>query len=449
MRIVVSPKYLRAAVNRTLPNKDSVVEIRAGIDCTVSGFGTEASSKFRTSETIPWAQSVDSGSVFVNARDLLHALRALDKHADTMIEGSDQDGVQVSQGAIVFTFPCVAAPFERVEHFTGEEVAEAAILFRGSDVSGFRSTLDSAMGFTSNDELRHALMGVFFTVSADGERSLVATDTHRLCVLPVPAGEGDFAGAFPVVKSGFEERGVHLPFPFARRLQKVLTSYGPKSILVIRYARGCVDAEVIGPNGEVFVVTAIVDGDFPHWLRVIPSEGDRSRRVIATLDEGAIANACYHLDKFATVTRKAFARVLLWNDAGDSLHIEGIDNAGSMALTVRSTPSPGSLAVVAVNPDYLSSCLLAASGACSGPVTIDTGRTLDPLTLRGAGGVVVLMPMQLPDSTRAPLTDINGVVREWTLSGYSRPIDTLAAEIIPELAPVPDIPDAQEVALMA
>ena len=58
---------------------------------------------------------------------------------------------------------------------------------------------------------------------------------------------------------------------------------------------------------------------------------------------------------------------------------------------------------------------------------------------------MVLMPMQLPDGTGAPLTDINGVVRGWTLSGYSRPIDTLAAEVIP----VPDMPDVQEVALMA
>jgi hypothetical protein len=218
----------------------------------------------------------------------------------------------------------------------------------------------------------------------------------------------------------------------------------------MRYARGCVDAQVIGPNGEVFVVTAIIDGDFPNWARVIPSEREPGRRVLATLDEGAIANACYHLDRFAKTTRKAaYSRVLLWNDAGDTLHIEGVDEAGSMALKVRSAPVPGSLAVVAVNSEYLSVCLQAASGACPGPVTIDTGRTLDPLTLRGAGGVVVLMPMQLPDSTGAPLTDINGVVRNRTLSGYSRPIDTLAAEIIPQAEPVPDVEDIREVALMA
>jgi hypothetical protein len=35
--------------------------------------------------------------------------------------------------------------------------------------------------------------------------------------------------------------------------------------------------------------------------------------------------------------------------------------------------------------------------------------------------------------------------RERILSGYSRQIDTLAAEVIP----VPDMPDVQEVALMA
>jgi len=448
MKIVVSPKNLLAAVNRTFPNKDSVLELRAGIDCTVSGFGTEACSRFRTSETLPGAQSVDSGSTFVNARALSSALRALDKSADTIIEDSDRGGIRVSQGSIASTFPCVDAPFERVAPFTGEEAAAAALLYRGSDVSGFRAVLDNAMGFTSSDELRRAMMGVFFSVPEDGPCSLVATDTHVLCDLPlIDWGEHDSAGVFPAVSSKAPDtHGVLLPYPFARRLQKVLASYGPKSILTMHYARGCVDAQVIGPNGEVFVVTAIIDGDFPNWARVIPSEREPGRRVLATLDEGAIANACCHLDRFAKATRKAaYSRVLLWNDAGDTLHIEGVDDAGSMALGVRSAPVPGSLAVVAVNPEYLSVCLLAAAGASSGTVTIDTGRTLDPLTLRGPGGVVVLMPMQLPDGTWAPITDSSGVVRNRTLSGYSRPIDTLAAEVIP----VPDLADIREVALMA
>ena len=263
MKIVVSPKNLLAAVNRTLPGKDSVIELRAGIDCTVSGFGTEACSRFRTSETLPCAWSVDSGSVFVNARALSSALRALDKNADTIIEGSTQDGIMVSQGSMAFTFPCVDPPFERVAHFTGEEAATAALLYRGSDVSGFRAVLDKAMGFTSSDELRRALMGVFFSVPEEGPCSLVATDTHVLCDLPlIDWGEHDSAGVFPAIKSTTPNtHGVLLPYPFARRLQKVLASYGPKSILTMRYARGCVDAQVIGPNGEVFVVTAIIDGD--------------------------------------------------------------------------------------------------------------------------------------------------------------------------------------------
>ena len=131
------------------------------------------------------------------------------------------------------------------------------------------------------------------------------------------------------------------------------------------------------------------------------------------------------------------------------MHIEWIGDAGGLALAVRSAPVPGSLAVVAVHAEYLSSCLRAASGASSGTVTIETGRVLDPLTLRGAGGLVVLMPMQLPDGNWAPFTDDNGVLRERILSGYSRQIDTLAAEVIPDLAPVPDLADIREVALMA
>ena len=452
MKIVVSPKNLIAAVNRTFPNKDSVLELRAGIDCTVSGFGTEACSRFRTSETLPGAYSVDSGSVFVNARALSSALRALDRSADAIIDGSTIDGIMVSQGSMVFTFPCVDPPFERVKHFTGEEAATAALLFRGSDVSGFRAVLDNAMGFTSSDELRRAMMGVFFSVPEEGPCSLVATDTHVLCDLPlIDWGEHDSAGVFPAIKSTTSDaRGVLLPYPFARRLQKILAGYKSKAILTMRYARGCVDAQVIGPNGEVFVVTAIIDGDFPNWLRVIPSQNDMDRRVLATLDEGSISNVCHHLDRFAKATRNAaYSRVLLWNDTGDTLHIEGIDEAGSLALTVRSTPCQGSLAVVAVNPEYLSICLRAASGASSGTVTIETGRVLEPLTLRGPGGLVVLMPMQLPDGTWAPFTDDNGVLRERTLSGYSRQIDTLAAEVIPQAAPVPDLADIREVALMA
>jgi len=452
MKIVVSPKNLLAAVNRTLPNKDSVLELRAGIDCTVSGFGTEACSKFHTSETLPGAQSVDAGSTFVNARALSSALRALDRSADTIIEDSDRGGIRVSQGSIASTVPCVDAPFERVKHFTGEERATAALLYRGYDVSGFRAALESAMGFTSKDELRRALMGVFFSVPEGGPCSLIATDTHILCDLPlIDWGEHDSAGVFPAVSSKAPDtHGVLLPYPFARRLQKVLASYGPKSILAMRYARGCVDAQVIGPNGEVFVVTAIIDGDFPNWLRVIPSQNDMDRRVIATLDEGSISNVCHHLDRFAKATRNAaYSRVLLWNDTGDTLHIEGIDDAGSMALTVPSVPCRGSLAVVAVHAEYLSSCLRAASGASSGTVTIETGRVLDPLTLRGPGGLVVLMPMQLPDGPCTPVTDSSGVVRDRVLSGYSRQIDTLAAEVIPEMAPVPDLADIREVALMA
>lgn len=429
MKIVARPKDFIAAVSRTLPSKDSVVEIRAGAHCTISVSGSEAGSEFVSEETLPLAQCVEGGSVTVNAREFLRVLRSLDGCADTVFE-LNSGVLKVSQGAMVLTLPEVSRTDVSVTLFTGVDRAAAALLYGVNDVSAFRAVLDSAMHLTSGDELRRALMGIFFAVSDEGKRSLVATDTHRVCVLPVPAGEGDFASAFPVVKSGFEERGVHFPYPFARRLQKTLASYGSRAkILSIRYAGDQVEAEVIRSDGAVFVLTAVfVQGDFPYWPRVIPNSAGLERRVIATLDEGAIANACYHLDRYAASSRKVIgARVLLWNDSGYELHIEGVNESATMVVSVPSTPWQfGRPDVISVNPEYLVQCLKAALGTGSAAVQVEIGRTLDPLTLRGSGGVVVLMPMLLPEG---PMT------------GYSRSIDTVAAEVLP-------VPEVREVSLM-
>ncbi len=112
----------------------------------------------------------------------------------------------------------------------------------------------------STDETRALLTGVL-TVLGDGAIKMVATDTHRLAVSTMPTP------GITVAEGEQESEGVIIPARALRELARVLDSE-PGSKLAVHLTRSQVLFQLEG----LALVSRLIDGQFPHFERVIPRE---------------------------------------------------------------------------------------------------------------------------------------------------------------------------------
>ncbi|HEX3000730.1 MAG TPA: DNA polymerase III subunit beta, partial [Armatimonadota bacterium] len=123
----------------------------------------------------------------------------------------------------------------------------------------------------STDETRALLTGAL-TVLSDGAIKMVATDTHRLAVstMPVPG--------ITVAEEGGDSEGVIIPARALRELARVLDSEpGPK--LEVHISRN----QVLFRMEGLSLVSRLIDGQFPHFERVVPKESQK-RLVLNTAE---------------------------------------------------------------------------------------------------------------------------------------------------------------------
>lgn len=123
----------------------------------------------------------------------------------------------------------------------------------------------------SSDETRALLTGAL-TVLGDNMLKMVATDTHRLAISTVPA---------PGLVADPEDpsaAGVIIPSRALRELGRVLDSEpGPK--LEVHITRN----QVLFRMESVSLVSRLIDGQFPHFERVVPK--DYQKRLVLNREE--------------------------------------------------------------------------------------------------------------------------------------------------------------------
>jgi len=191
----------------------------------------------------------DNYQVTISARKLLDILRALPEQADVVLEAQN-NRMQVRSGRSRFNLQTLpAADFPKLAPASGKSIS---LRMPQKDLRSLFVRVQYAM---AQQDIRYYLNGMLVVLDADALK-VVATDGHRL------------AYASRMLGQKLEQQEVILPRKAVQELAKLLSDDGEVSI-------------EIGANqvkftlGGVELVTKVVDGKFPDYTRVIPTNYEK------------------------------------------------------------------------------------------------------------------------------------------------------------------------------
>lgn len=305
----------------------------------------------------------ENGAVTVPERIIQDVVSNLPADADLNISSDERNLLTISAGKSKYTihglpadeFPALPeVPNDTVISFTAQAIRDLV-----------RKTLFAA----STDEARAILTGCLLTW--DGQTAtMVATDTHRLAVKRV-AAEGRFNQPVSVI----------IP---ARALQELLRQLGNTEEKV-EVAVG--ESQVSFTFGRVKLVTRLIEGQFPAYERVIPTESQK--RMVANRQE------FYDAVRRASIVARAESNKLILKSEDSTLIITAKTGEVGEAREELTINLEGEPVEIAFNAEYLQDVL-----GVLDTETVELGLTgpLNPGLLTANGEpdyIYVVMPMQM------------------------------------------------------
>jgi DNA polymerase III subunit beta len=245
-----------------------------------------------------------AGATTVPAHVLHDIVRKLPDGSQVSLEsqrGSSQ--LQLRSGRSRFNLQ--ALPDSDFPDLATDELSHSFALASGD----LKRLIDKTQFAISTEETRYYLNGIFLhTAKVDGEMMLraVATDGHRLAQVQIPAPEG--AIGMP---------GVIVPRKAVAEAQKLVEDADRElrvevSAAKIRFTFG----DAAPPDqargrgaGQIVLISKLIDGTFPDYVRVIPSGNDK--RLIVEREPFRVA-----IDRVATISSERGRAVKLAVDEG-------------------------------------------------------------------------------------------------------------------------------------
>jgi DNA polymerase-3 subunit beta len=246
-------------------------------------------------------------------------------------------------------------------------------VIRGT-VEDLLAAIDSTRVAASHDDTRYNLCGVH--VDAEGDRlSFVATDGHRLALAETQASHGPTAG-LTIAHAGIDAlRGILLEGSAG----DVEIGLAPNAITVTR--------------GGVTVTSRLIDGQFPDYRQVIPTEVTHE----ITVPRARLIEA---LDRVAVLGNDATGVNVLLRKNTLRLEIDNSDRG--IARETLIVDFGGKPVGICLKPQYLADALKALD---TDQVTIGLTDELSPVLITGNGRRHVVMPMRGDADEKAKKTD--------------------------------------------
>lgn len=312
------------------------------------------------------------GALCVNQAEFYDLVRRLPDGAEITLEHTGAK-LTIRAGRTRATLATMAPdpfpyqPREAFEHSFTLEVGALARLFNDTQFA------------MSNEETRYYLNGIFLHLSRIGpgrHLAAAATDGHRMAWSHADIPEG--AEAMPGVIISRKTIGVLLPL-LTKRAEKNATEP----------VRIGVSASKIGIEiGNIRLVSKLVDGDFPDYRRIIPTDQSTFAKMPRRLLQIASERAAAILDGKSKVVRLAFSGA-----QQDGLTLTSASEAADIEDKLD-VILEGPAETVAVNGHYLAEGL--ASFSCD-DITLSIKAADIPLLLsddRDDRRGVVIMPMR-------------------------------------------------------
>lgn len=239
------------------------------------------------------------------------------------------------------------------------------------DAAALADALHQVVLAASGDDARPILTGVLFAAEGDNLR-LVATDSYRLAVRDV-VGAGVLS----------ESQQVLVPSRALREVERLL---GPSASLTLRLTERDASFEVVGETSTTRLTTRLIEGDFPNYRQLIPSEHPNE----LTVSREALGEAVRRVKLMA----REGTPVRLSMSAGGLELVAVTQDVGQASEVVDATYNGADL-TVAFNPDYLLDGVDIATGD---EVTLSTLDALKPAVLRSTNSsafLYLLMPVRV------------------------------------------------------
>jgi len=297
----------RSALLKSLGHVHRVVERRTTIpilsNVLLSANGSSLQLKatdldLEVTESVP-ADVGQAGATTLPAHTLYDIIRKLPDGAQVSLEAGENGQLQLRSGRSRFSLQSLPE-----SDFPDLNAGDMTHRFK-LGAADLKRLIDKTQFAISNEETRYYLNGVFMHVAEIEGHSLlraVATDGHRLARLETPAPAG--AAGMP---------GVIIPRKAVAEVQKLLED--PAAEIAIELSAQKIRFTI----GEVVLTSKLIDGAFPDYARVIPTQND----------------------KYLTVERKDFA------EAVDRVSTISSERGRAVKLAV----SEGKLVLSVTNPD--------------------------------------------------------------------------------------------------
>lgn len=304
----------------------------------------------------------EEGAICVPAKLLVDIVSSL-PDGDVHLSTSDGTNVLLTHGASEYRLHSLdPIDFPDAPSFGGESNLELS-------AGEMRDAVDSVIFAVSSDPHRQLLTGVLLSYNGTTLR-LVATDTHRLAVREVS-------------KEGLgEDVQAVVPEKALRAIKSLPISDDATVKLEFGAGRLGVDA------GAAKVVTQLLQGTYPNWERVVPSETTRSWSLETDQLNSKVKRALI-------VARDNASRIRFKGDADTLLVSARSEEKGDAKEELAMIGSNGDLEI-AFNGKYV----LDALSPISGPgVKVEMTEPMRPAVFRSADAeksyFCVIMPMSL------------------------------------------------------
>ncbi|MGE0723169.1 MAG: DNA polymerase III subunit beta [Alphaproteobacteria bacterium] len=258
----------RAALLRALGHVQSVVERRNTIPILSNVLMSAEKGKLSLAATDMDIEIVEAagaeiqkpGKTTVPAHTLYDIVRKLREGAQVQLESASEKGtLTLRSGRSTFTLATL--PSEDFPALSGGDLPHKFTV----EAEALRRLVDRTRFAISTEETRYYLNGIYLHAAKASDIQVlraVATDGHRLARVEMPLPEG---------ASGMV--GVIVPRKTVTELRKLIDEVSePVSIAVS-------DAKIRFAFDDAVLTSKLIDGSFPEYERVIPTQNDKIMEV--------------------------------------------------------------------------------------------------------------------------------------------------------------------------
>ncbi|WP_404382544.1 DNA polymerase III subunit beta [Caenispirillum salinarum] len=366
----------RSVLLKSLGHVQSVVERRNTIpilsnvklDATPDGLKLNATDMDLEIVETAEAQVQDAGATTAPAHTLHDIVRKLPDGSQIELTYNAEDSqLALRSGRSRFSLSCL--PVEDFPAMVGGEFSHSFTLSAGD----LRALIDRTRFAISTEETRFYLNGIYLhATKSEGVDVLraVATDGHRLARFEVPLPEG--AGGMP---------GVIVPRKTVGELRKLIDETGMDVAISLS------ETKIRFGFDEATLTSKLIDGTFPDYERVIPTENDK----VMEVDRKLIADA---VDRVSAISTEKSRAIKIAMEKGVVTLSASSPEAGSAVEEVEASFDAGPLEI-GFNSRYLMDILGQIEGEAA---RFDMADAASPTVIRevsDGAAIYVLMPMRV------------------------------------------------------